>query len=181
MSASAIGIYGNRGDEELDEGSLFGTGFLADVCREWEAATEPALQAGIRVVNLRLGIVLTAAGTIMTPFLTSLWALALAYGLVGIAQGYMQPLSMSLVSGQAGATRLQPRSGWVNSRRNAPHPPLASSRFSSPERPHPRTVKRQRRGIATGPPRERSRHGPCSSVRAPGPPSSPAPGGDSHA
>lgn len=62
LSGSAIGIYGNRGDEVLDESSTIGTGFLADVCREWEAATAPAEQAGVRVAHLRTGIVLTPKG-----------------------------------------------------------------------------------------------------------------------
>lgn len=62
LSGSAIGVYGNRGDEVLDESSTIGTGFLADVCREWEAATAPAEQAGVRVAHLRTGIVLTPKG-----------------------------------------------------------------------------------------------------------------------
>jgi hypothetical protein len=61
VSASAVGIYGDRGDEELDESSAPGTGFLADVCREWEAAAEPA-RARARVVALRSGIVLARGG-----------------------------------------------------------------------------------------------------------------------
>ncbi|HWR84040.1 MAG TPA: TIGR01777 family oxidoreductase [Candidatus Deferrimicrobium sp.] len=60
--ASAIGIYGNRADELLDETSDPGTGFLADVCRAWEAATKPAAEAGMRVVHLRIGMVLSGAG-----------------------------------------------------------------------------------------------------------------------
>ncbi len=56
--ASATGIYGSRGDELLDESSAPGTGFLADLCRKWEAAAQPARDAGIRVVHARLGIVL---------------------------------------------------------------------------------------------------------------------------
>ena len=62
VCASATGIYGNRGDELLDEQSAPGTGFLADVCREWEAETELANRSGIRVVNLRFGIVLSGRG-----------------------------------------------------------------------------------------------------------------------
>jgi hypothetical protein len=62
VSASAIGLYGDRGAEILTEESASGTGFLAEVCREWEAATEPASQAGIRVVNLRFGMVLSPTG-----------------------------------------------------------------------------------------------------------------------
>jgi len=56
--ASAIGIYGDRGDEVLTESSQAGSGFLADLCRQWEAAAEPAVQAGIRVVHARFGVVL---------------------------------------------------------------------------------------------------------------------------
>ncbi|MEO6445027.1 MAG: TIGR01777 family oxidoreductase [Gemmatimonadaceae bacterium] len=62
LSVSAIGIYGNRGDELLDEGSDTGTGFLPDVARLWEASADPARDAGIRVVHPRLGIVLHPAG-----------------------------------------------------------------------------------------------------------------------
>ena len=62
LSGSAIGYYGDRGDDILDEASAGGTGFLADVCRQWEAATAPAEAAGIRVVHLRTGIVCSAAG-----------------------------------------------------------------------------------------------------------------------
>lgn len=62
ISASAIGFYGDRGDEKLDEGSAQGSGFLADVSRAWEEASQPAAAAGIRVVNMRLGIVLSPEG-----------------------------------------------------------------------------------------------------------------------
>jgi uncharacterized protein (TIGR01777 family) len=60
--ASAIGYYGNRGDEWLDETSKPGKSFLADLVRDWEQATEAAVQKGIRVVNLRFGIILTPKG-----------------------------------------------------------------------------------------------------------------------
>lgn len=62
INASAVGYYGTRGDERLDESSAAGTGFLADLCRDWEAATAPAAAAGVRVVPLRLGVVLTPEG-----------------------------------------------------------------------------------------------------------------------
>jgi uncharacterized protein (TIGR01777 family) len=62
VSASAVGFYGDRGDEALDEASAPGTGFLAETCRAWEAAADPARQAGIRVVHPRLGVVLAGAG-----------------------------------------------------------------------------------------------------------------------
>jgi uncharacterized protein (TIGR01777 family) len=62
LCASAIGYYGDRGEEILNEGSPSGVGFLAQVCREWEAACEPAVRKGIRVVNLRIGVVLSSRG-----------------------------------------------------------------------------------------------------------------------
>jgi len=62
VSASASGYYGDRGNELLREESAPGTGFLPDVCREWEAAADPAREAGIRVVHPRFGIVLSKEG-----------------------------------------------------------------------------------------------------------------------
>ncbi len=62
VCASAIGFYGHRGDDEMTETSSPGDSFLSQVCRDWELATESARQAGIRVVNLRIGVVLTPRG-----------------------------------------------------------------------------------------------------------------------
>jgi len=62
LCASAIGIYGNRGDETLTESSARGDGFLADVVDAWEAAAAPARDAGVRVVHLRQGLVLSRRG-----------------------------------------------------------------------------------------------------------------------
>ena len=62
VSGSAIGYYGDRGDEILDESSASGEGFLAEICRAWEAATAPAEAAGVRVAHIRTGIVLTPDG-----------------------------------------------------------------------------------------------------------------------
>jgi uncharacterized protein len=62
VCASAIGYYGNRGDEILREESAPGYDFLAEVCREWEAATQPAAQVGIRTVNTRFGVILSRDG-----------------------------------------------------------------------------------------------------------------------
>ena len=69
VSASAVGWYGDRGDQILHEGSQPGTGFLAEVCRDWEAATEVASRAGIRVVHVRLGIVLSRKGGALSKML----------------------------------------------------------------------------------------------------------------
>ncbi len=69
VSASAIGFYGDRG-EPVDESSGTGTGFLAEVCRAWEEATEPARAAGLRVVHPRIGMVLAAQGGALAKLLT---------------------------------------------------------------------------------------------------------------
>src|ERR1044072_3402026 len=69
LAASAGGDYGDRGDEMLTEQSAPGEDFLAHVSREWEAATGAATRAGIRVVNLRFGIVLTATGGALAKML----------------------------------------------------------------------------------------------------------------
>jgi len=72
VCASAIGFYGDRMHEKLTEDTPRGTGYLADVCADWEAACDPAREAGIRVVNLRIGMVLDAHGgalaTMLIPF-----------------------------------------------------------------------------------------------------------------
>jgi hypothetical protein len=70
ISASAIGIYGaDRGDELLDESSTLGTDFLAALCRDWEAATAVAADAGIRVVNTRFGFILNPNGGVLAKLL----------------------------------------------------------------------------------------------------------------
>jgi len=72
ICASAIGFYGDRGDESLDETSAAGTGFLPEVCVAWEAAADPAREAGIRVCHVRVGVVLSTKGgalkELLTPF-----------------------------------------------------------------------------------------------------------------
>src|SRR5271155_537249 len=72
VSGSAIGYYGNRGDELLREEGAPGAGFLAEVCQQWEEATTPAVQADIRTAHLRTGIVLSpkggALGGMLPPF-----------------------------------------------------------------------------------------------------------------
>jgi uncharacterized protein len=72
VCGSAIGYYGNRGDELLREESAPGTGFLSEVCQDWEEATTPAVQADIRTAHIRTGIVLSpkggALGAMLVPF-----------------------------------------------------------------------------------------------------------------
>ncbi len=69
VAASALGFYGDRGDELLDESASPGTGFLPDVCQGWEDASTPARERGIRVVHLRMGIVLKALlSQMLLPF-----------------------------------------------------------------------------------------------------------------
>ncbi|MXZ99605.1 MAG: TIGR01777 family protein [Acidimicrobiaceae bacterium] len=69
VSASAIGYYGDRGDERLDESSSGGSDFLARVCRDWEAAADPAREAGIRVTHPRTGVVLSRSGGALAEML----------------------------------------------------------------------------------------------------------------
>ncbi|MCO6459254.1 MAG: TIGR01777 family oxidoreductase [Pirellulaceae bacterium] len=87
VSASAIGFYGDRGDEQLDESSAAGSGFLVEVAQQWEQATQPAADAGIRVVNARFGVILSPLGgalkTMLPPFRLGLG------GVIGSGQQYM--------------------------------------------------------------------------------------------
>jgi hypothetical protein len=69
VSASAVGWYGSRGDEVLNEQSTSGDGFLAEVCRVWEGALDPARDAGVRVVSTRFGLVLGGAGGLLATML----------------------------------------------------------------------------------------------------------------
>ncbi|HYL13231.1 MAG TPA: TIGR01777 family oxidoreductase [Terriglobales bacterium] len=70
ITASAVGYYGHRGDEVLQEDSSPGQDFLAEVCHQWEAATQPAAQAGIRTVNMRIGLILSPVGGALPKMLT---------------------------------------------------------------------------------------------------------------
>lgn len=67
LSGSAVGWYGDTGAREVDESAPAGTGFLADLVRDWEAAARPASEAGVRVVNLRSGVVLSGRGGMLRP------------------------------------------------------------------------------------------------------------------
>jgi len=92
ISASAVGFYGHRGEEAVDEDSPPGQGFLPEVCREWESASEPARDAGIRVVNPRIGMVLSADGgalaRMLGPFKAGLG------GVVGDGRQYVSWISI---------------------------------------------------------------------------------------
>lgn len=65
ISGSAVGYYGDTGDVEVDESAAAGEGFLAGLCRDWEAAAQPAVDAGIRVVYTRTGLVLSGEGGLL--------------------------------------------------------------------------------------------------------------------
>jgi uncharacterized protein (TIGR01777 family) len=69
VAASAVGFYGSRGDEELDEQAGPGEGFLAEVCRDWEKEAQVASELGVRVVNVRIGLVLGRGGGAMSRML----------------------------------------------------------------------------------------------------------------
>lgn len=97
VCASAIGYYGDRGDEVLTESSPAGTGFLPVGCQEWEAACEPARQKGIRVVNLRIGIVLTPAGGALAKMLTP-FKLGVG-GILGSGKQYMSCIALDDIIG----------------------------------------------------------------------------------
>ena len=92
VSASAIGFYGNRGAETLREESASSEDFLSEVCREWEKATLAASQAGIRVVHLRIGIVLSADGGALAKMLTP-FKLGVG-GRVGSGEQYMSWITL---------------------------------------------------------------------------------------
>lgn len=88
LCASAVGYYGDRGEELLTEESPHGAGFLAEVCGEWEAASAPAARKGIRVVALRIGMVLSPKGGALARMLPLFRA-----GLGGVIGGGRQYIS----------------------------------------------------------------------------------------
>ncbi len=91
ISGSAVGYYGNGGDVELDESASAGSGFLAAICRDWEAATAKARSGGARVVTVRTGLVLSPAGGLL---------------------GTLRPLFKAFLGGRLGpGTQYQP---WVS-------------------------------------------------------------------
>ena len=100
VCASAIGFYGDRGDEVLDETAAAGAGFLPDVCAEWEAACQDARDAGIRVVNLRIGVVLSPRGGALAKMLTP-FKMGLG-GRVGDGKQYWSWIALDDVVGAIG-------------------------------------------------------------------------------
>lgn len=100
VCASAIGYYGDRGSETMREDSARGKGFLADVCAEWEAAALPAARKGIRVVNLRFGVVLSASGGALAKML-----LPFRLGLGGVVGSGRQYMSWIAIDDAAGAVQ----------------------------------------------------------------------------
>ena len=98
VSASAIGYYGDQGDTWLKEGAPIGSGFLATLCREWEDATRLAVNAGIRVVNARIGLVLSPRGGALAGMLPA-FKLGIG-GPIGLGRHYMSWISQDdLVEG----------------------------------------------------------------------------------
>ncbi|HSV66710.1 MAG TPA: TIGR01777 family oxidoreductase [Mycobacteriales bacterium] len=93
LSASGIDFYGDTGDRVVDETDPPGTGFLAGVCRQWEASTEPARAAGVRVATLRTGLVLAPNGGLLGPVLP-LFRLGLG-GRLGSGRQYWSWVSMA--------------------------------------------------------------------------------------
>lgn len=119
VSGSAIGWYGDTGGREVDESSPHGSGFLAELVRDWEAAAQPAAAAGVRVVTLRTGIVLSPAGGVLAR-LVPLFRLGLG-GRLGRGTQFMSWVALSDVV--AAVRFLLSRSdvaGPVNM--TAPHP-----------------------------------------------------------
>lgn len=119
ICASAVGYYGDRGDELLGEGSPAGSGYLAEVCRAWEAAAEPAARKGVRVVQHRFGVILSPKGGALRKMLLP-FKLGLG-GRLGHGRQYMSWVALDDVLGgiehalAAGTLR-----GPVNT--VAPHP-----------------------------------------------------------
>lgn len=92
ISASAIGFYGSRGEEACDESAGAGNGFLADVAQEWESATAAAAEAGIRVVHVRIGVVLSRQGGALAKMLPLFrWGLG---GRLGSGRQYFSWISL---------------------------------------------------------------------------------------
>ena len=126
VSGSAIGVYGSRGDEVLTEQSAPGTGFLAEVCAAWEAATAPAEDAGIRVVHVRTGVVLSAKGGALKKQLP-----LFRFGLGGKLGSGRQWFSWVAIDDEVGAIRHALGNDGVRGPMNATAPaPVTNAEFT---------------------------------------------------
>lgn len=123
VSASAIGFYGCRGDEPLNESSPAGSGFLADVCQRWEAETRVAREAGVRVVNLRIGVVLDRAGGALAQMLTPF-----KLGLGGVLGGGRQYFSWIILDDLVRAIRFALENATLSGPVNAVAPEPVTNR-----------------------------------------------------
>lgn len=127
VSASAVGYYGDRGSESIDEGAKPGSGFLADVCRAWEQATAGAQRAGVRVVLLRTGVALSPAGGALGQMLLP-FKLGVG-GRIGSGQQYLSWIDLDdLIALIVHAIYTDSLSGPVNA--TAPHP-VTNATFTS--------------------------------------------------
>lgn len=93
LCSSAVGIYGDRGDTKLDENSQVGAGFLSNLCQAWEEACKPAQDSGVRVVNLRTGVVLDKCGGLLKNILP-IFKLGLGF-VIGSGDQYWPLIHMS--------------------------------------------------------------------------------------
>lgn len=113
VCASAVGFYGDRGEEVLREESTGGQGFLPEVCRQWEDASRIAAEAGIRTVNIRIGLVLSAQGGALEKMLTP-FKLGLG-GRIGSGRQWWSWIHVDdIVGGIQHAIRTESLSGAVN-------------------------------------------------------------------
>lgn len=126
VCASAIGYYGDRGEELLTEDSSPGAGFLPEVCREWEAASGPAARKGIRVVVLRMGVVLSPKGGALSRMLPLFRA-----GLGGVIGGGRQYMSWIALDDLVGIVLHALQSGELRGPVNAVAPrPVTNREFT---------------------------------------------------
>lgn len=126
ICASAIGFYGSRGDEELDEKSAAGSGFLADTCRDWEQEADRATDLGLRVVKLRIGVVLGPDGGALAAMLPAFRAFL--GGTMGDGRQWMSWIHVEDVASMAKWAMESDVSGVVNA---VAATPVRNSKFTS--------------------------------------------------
>jgi uncharacterized protein (TIGR01777 family) len=126
VNASAVGFYGDRGEEAVYEESPRGTGFLAELCEAWEAATQPAAAAGIRVVRMRYGVVLSAHGGALPAMMRPI-----RMGFGGRLGSGEQRMPWIALADAVGATRFALRHPDISGALNAVAPePLTNAQFT---------------------------------------------------